>query len=199
MVAEKEGSARRANLNSRARFSNGHRIMSVILFLAWLAYGIPLLSFSSDMIDKVGEGVQEFAHQNEQSIRSLNAKGVTDIDINHVGSNVKSQLKTQRLFHIAMVSLGLGAAIMAFFSTRFWRSAMVSTSILYLGVWYVSGAMAHVSFVEAYKLKWMMAETLGTVNSFLIQDIILPVVLVATAVYIVTEFLLSNSYRSRSE
>ncbi len=173
--------------------------MSVILFLAWLAYGIPLLSFSSDMIDKVGEGVQEFAHQNEQSIRSLNAKGVTDIDINHVGSNVKSQLKTQRLFHIAMVSLGLGAAIMAFFSTRFWRSAMVSTSLLYFWVWYVSGAMAHVSFVEAYQLKWMMAETLDTVNSFLIQDIILPVVLVATAVYIVTEFLLSNSYRSRSE
>ncbi len=181
-------------MNSRARFINGHRIMSVALFLAWLAYGIPLLSFSSDMIDKVGEGFQEFAHQNEQSIRSLNAKGVTDIDISNVGSNVKRELKTQRLLHIAVALLGLGAAIMAFFSTRFWRSAIVGTSILYLWAWYVSGAMAHVSFVEAYKLKWMMAETLSTVNLFLIQDIILPVVLVATAVYIVTEFWLSNSY-----
>ena len=185
-------------MTTRSKFVNGHRVMSAVLFLTWLAYGIPLLSFSLDVIDKVGEGFQEYAHQNEQTIQSLNSKGLTDIDISHVGSNVKSELKAQRWFHIVMVLLGLGTAIMAFFSTRLWRSAIVSTSILYLWVWYVSGAMAHVSFVEAYKLKWMMAETLGTVNSFLIQDIILPVVLVATAVYIVTEFLLSQSHGVKS-
>lgn len=178
-------------MNTRSKFTNGHRIISVALFLAWLAYGIPLLSFSSDVIDKVGEGFQEFAHQNEQSIRSLNAKGVTDIDISHVGSNVKSELKAQRLFHIAMVLLGLGAAIMAFFSTKFWRLAIVSTSILYLWVWYVSGAMAHVPFIEAYKLKWLMAKTLSTVNSlnsFFIQDILLPIIFVLTTIFIITEF-----------
>jgi hypothetical protein len=183
-------------MNSRHKFVIGHRAMSVVLFLAWLAYGIPLLSFTSDVINKVGKGFQEYAHQNEQTIQSLNSKGLTDVDIRHVESNVKIELMSQRWIHIVMVILGLSAAIMAFFSSRFWRSAIASTSILYLWIWYVSGAMVHVSFVEAFKLKWMMAETLGTVNSFLIQDIILPVVLVATAIYMITDFFLSNSYRS---
>ena len=179
-------------MTTRSKFVNGHRVMSAVLFLTWLAYGIPLLSFSLDVIDKVGEGFQEYAHQNEQTIQSLNSKGLTDIDISHVGSNVKNELKTRRWFHITMVLLGLGAAIMAFFSTKFWRSAIVSTSILYLWVWYVSGAMAHVSFIEAYKLKWIMAKTLSTVNSFFIQDILLPVVFVSATIFIITEFWLSR-------
>ena len=180
------------------KFVNGYRVISLILFLAWLAYGAPLLLFTPDDMDKVGEGIQEYALQNSETIQILNARGLTNIDISNVKSSVGNKLKSQRRFHIVIVLMGIGAAIMAFFSIKFWRFAIVSTSIFYLLIWSNSGAMAHTSFVEAYKLKWVMAETLGTVNSFLIQDIILPVVLVATAVYIVTEFLLSQSHEVKS-
>ena len=171
---------------------SGTRILSIIILLAWVLHGIVLLSLSSEVIDTTSKGLQEFAYQNQESIRALEEKGLTDITVGDVESAVKRELQTVRAVHIVMTLLGFGAAAMAFFSVKLWRPAIVATSAIFLSVWYVSGPTAHVSLVEAYRLKWMMAETLDTANTFFIDDVILPFIFMSSVLYVVIEFLITR-------
>ena len=178
------------------KIASGTRIVSIIILLAWLSHGIVLLSLSSEVIDMASKGLQEFAYQNQESIHTLEEKGLTDITVGDVESAVKRELQTVRAVHVIMTLLGLGAAAMAFFAVRFWRLAIVATSAIFLCVWYVSGPTAHVSLVEAYRLKWMMAETFDTTNTFFMEDVILPFIFMSSVFYVVIGFLIRRKHVS---
>ena len=168
--------------------SNGLRYtLSSILLLAWLAQGISLRPFSSEAIDSAARNMQSFANQNKESIESLNKNGVAKVEVSKVEENVKNELQSMRAAQMMIVLLGIGAAVMVFLGIKFWRIAVVATSIAYLFLWYSSGTTAHVSFVEAYRLKMMMAETLGTTGYFVWRDVALPILLVIAIVVAIAQ------------
>jgi hypothetical protein len=166
----------------------GRQSLSAILLLAWLAHGIPFVLMTSDVINSASKAAENFSKEHEQSIQALKNQHLTDVDVGEVGADVKQDLTTFRAEHLSLTLVGLGAGIMAFFATRFWRVAVFVTSAIYLSLWLRSSAFAYTSYAEAFKRKWTIAEGLGIQLSFWRDDVILPLVLVGACLYVIVDF-----------
>ena len=169
-------------LISRSR-SDGHRFLALALLATWLLHGFPLL-YSSAATNRVAKGLEELAVQQQALNQTLKEKQLSTVQANNIAEAVNAEFETRRATHLVITVLGLVAGIAAFFGFRFWQPSVVLTSAIYLWLWYDSGVMAHVSLMDAYKLKWELATVLSTQYGFFLEDIVVPFVLIGSVLYV---------------
>lgn len=179
-------------MKPNSRFLRAHYVVAALMLVASLLQALPLLSVSSEGINEMGKAMQNMAYQNQTTLDWMRKKGITDIKVAEVESGVKRELWVEVAKHVVTVLVGAGAALMAFFLVRLWRIAVIAAAVLYLWPWYGLGPLAHVSWVEAYQLKWMLATTVGIVDRFIIEDIVLPATYLALIVFLVIQPLWSR-------
>lgn len=170
-----------------SRFLRRHYVVAALILVASLLQALPLLSVSSEGINEMGKSMQNMANQNQTTLDWMRKKGIADIKVTEVESGAKRELWIGVAKYVVTVFVGAGAALMAFFSVRFWRIAVIAVAVLYLWPWYSLGPLAHVPWVEAYKLKWMLATTVGIVDRFIIEDVVLPSIYIALLVFLVIQ------------
>jgi hypothetical protein len=165
------------------------RVLSLALFIAWFAYAITLAFFSSATVNEVAQELEVLAKEQQQRVEVLRDKGTLGSPASSVSQAVASELRTLRALEIAAAVLGLAAALMAFLALPLWRTAVVVSSAFYFWLWATTGTLAYVPVVEAYKLKWMMAEALSREYGFFLLDAVMPVVCGVAVIYVVFDYI----------
>jgi hypothetical protein len=154
-------------------------ILAVLSLIAWLAQGTFLLSIPDQSIRQVSKIIQEMAGEHESTLKDLKRDGLVDIDLEKVESSVYRSVTMRLQIEAVLVVFGIVTSLIVLFSRRLWLLGATIASASYLLFWFNTGLTSRVSLWEAYRAKWMLTEAMGKLETFLLQDVILPTLCVA--------------------
>lgn len=147
--------------------------LGLLLTLSWAIQAYPILTTNPHFEEVVTELVkihEDARKESDQTDRVLPQSVSTE-----ASQNAVMEFKRQWLLSIMFISVGLASAICSHFQVRYWRSAVILTSMMYLGVWYSSGSLSMVPPIDAMQLKWSIAKVFHHEVSFFIKDVVLPI------------------------
>lgn len=109
-------------------------------------------------------------------------------------------LRQRWIFGIAMIAIGIISAVLALIQVRFWRLAIICTSLMYLLIWYSSGSLRSAPPATAMQLKWMLAQTpLGSKIDFFIRDVALPLLYFGLTIFLSYKMLITAAGRAKEK
>ena len=146
--------------------------LGLLLTISWAIQAYPILMTKPNF----KEVEAEFKKFQEDTKKEFEESGGTlsPSVSTEATQNALMELRTQWLLNIIVVSVGLASAIFSLFQVRYWKIAVIFTSIIYLGLWISYGSFSIVPPITAMQLKWMIAKMYHNEMSFFIRDVALP-------------------------
>ena len=151
-----------------------------LILICWLPqinYLIPVPNI------KVAEQIHSFAMESFDKSPQVVQKGILDPK-DYELDKIYRNLWSHWLFKAFMVAFGIISGLLMYSNFFMWPLFTISSSVLYLYIWYFSGSTASAPIFQSYKLKLKLADIHGHHITFLYKDLILP--LLFTIIVILT-------------
>lgn len=167
---------------------NSARVFPIIILLAWLSQLFYLLPPPSGAIDSVANTMQQVANE---TARSYHKKGIDSAtaESKNVHADIRAELWQSWSINLSITLIGVAAVTSAFFSTRFWRVAVLVSTMLFLSNWTLgAGLLDGVDLWRSYQIKSEFAKTVGNSLAFVHRDIVLPLVYIAAIFFVALNY-----------
>lgn len=171
---------------------NPTHVISVIILLAWLSQFFYLLPPPAGAIDSVANTMQRVANE---TARNYQEKGIelATAESKDVNADIKAELWQSWSINLLITLIGTAAALIAFFTTKFWRLAVLVGAVLFLGNWTLSaGLLDGVNLLRSYQVKWEFAKMAGNSLTVVHRDVILPLVYIASIFFVARNYFTSG-------
>jgi len=157
-------------------------VIALAIALAWIALGVETFVFLglADR-EKIGAQLQTMVEK-EALYAEARAKGFSELDSSRVATGVRAELDTALWWNSAVIGLGIVTILAGLALPRHRNVAVLISSVVYWVLWYRYGFPTEVSFVDAYRLKWLAASTLNMRGTFFFKDVVLPLTFGASAI-----------------
>ncbi|MFC5475760.1 hypothetical protein [Paraherbaspirillum soli] len=148
--------------------------IGLMVLIAWMAQAVPLLMTEPKFAEITAE-VQTLHANAAEELRQSGGSPPQSGSMEAMKNTTIKELKSQWILGATLIAAGIVSSVLALFHVRFWKFAVMCTSLMYLIVWYSSGSLSSIPPITAFQLKWMTAKTLGLETNFFIKDVTLPI------------------------
>ena len=163
--------------------------IAILIFCAWMTQLVPLITTSissNEIVAKI------------EAVDPSGKKPIHAVEVDAQSKAAVRDLDEKRLLSWVLVILGIGASLMALLRLRFWRLAVMATSVSYLVVWIIFGSLGDMAPWTAMQLKWMAAKTLNYEGDFFLRDVILPITYFLVAMWLLVSVAIDRGRSAQS-
>jgi hypothetical protein len=158
--------------------------IGLMVFVAWIIQAVPVLT-TPPKFTEIATTVRALNENTQKTLKPSGELLSKNPSNDSTIISAAAELRRRWIMNVVLIVAGIVSSILSIFRVRFWWLAIVSTSLIYLFVWYSYGSLSSVSPITAFQLKWMTAKVFGLETNFFIKDVILPIFYLAITVFLI--------------
>jgi hypothetical protein len=172
--------------------------IGLMVLIAWMIQAVPVLMNAPKFVEITTE-LQKLHENAAEGLRRSGISPPQSGSMELMKNSATAELKSQWILGVMLIAAGLISSVLALLQVRFWRFAVMCTSLIYLVVWYRSGSLSSVPPITAFQLKWMTAKTLGLETNFFIKDVTLPIFYFLMTVFLAYKAIRRNNIAAHAQ